>query len=118
MTSEQGGGHGRIRRARWIGVALVVVLGGIAAAVAAALPDGKTGLVLAYGVLGFIVLLVLARFIPDHWLGGRVGRARERGRRERTTVMGRDEEVVLPEAPPRDSPPGSTPVGRSPKWIR
>lgn len=73
-------GMSRVRRARWIGIALVLLFGGIIAAIAGALPDGVIGRVLAYGVLGLIVLLVLARFVPDSWLGGRVGRARGRAR--------------------------------------
>ncbi len=68
----------RIRKARWIGIGLVIVLGGAVAAWAGALPDGVIGRVLAYGVLAFIVLLVVARFIPDTWLGGRIGRLRGR----------------------------------------
>jgi hypothetical protein len=78
--APEANGRRRIRRARWIGIALVVVFGGIVAAMAGALPDGVIGRVLAYGVLAFILLLVLARFVPDRWLGGRVGRARARNR--------------------------------------
>ena len=73
-------GRRRLREARWIGIALVLALGGIVAAIAGALPDSLIGWALALGVLGFFVLLVFARFLPDRALGGRVGRARSRAR--------------------------------------
>lgn len=67
-----------VRKARWIGIALVLVFGGIVAGAAAALPGSAVGLVLAFGVLAIIVLLALSRFLPDSAFGGRVGRARAR----------------------------------------
>ena len=73
-------GRHPLRRARWIGIALLLVLGGVVAALAGALPDSPIGWAVAVGVLGFIVLLVGARFVPDRALGGRVGRARARAR--------------------------------------
>ncbi|WP_296667712.1 hypothetical protein [Demequina sp.] len=79
-ASEEKGGMGRTRKARWLGIVLVLAVGGAAAAWAASQPDSGIGKVIAYGLLGIILLLVLSRFMPDSWFGGRVGRNRARGR--------------------------------------
>lgn len=73
-------GPQKIRTSRWIGIVLVLVVGGAVAAWAASLPDSPIGAVIAVGIVAFIVFLVVARFIPDDALGGRVGRARDRNR--------------------------------------
>ncbi len=75
MTEDS---KGRIRSARWLGIVLVLVLGGAVAAWAGALPSGIGGWIVAIAVLGFIGLLVFARFLPDSAFGGRVGRARNK----------------------------------------
>ena len=71
-----------VRKARWLGIVLVLVFGGAVAAWAASRPDSAIGKLLAFAVIAFIVLLVLARFLPDSAFGGRVGRNRARGRGE------------------------------------
>lgn len=67
-----------VRKARWLGIVLVLVIGGAVAAYVGSLPDSGIGQVIAYAVIAFIVLLVIARFLPDSAFGGRVGRARAR----------------------------------------
>ncbi len=79
-TPEPGWRPSRTRKARWLGIVIVLVVGGGVAAWTASLPDSTIGMVIAYTLLAVIVLLVVARFVPDSWFGGRVGRNRDRAR--------------------------------------
>ncbi len=63
MTTDDEAQRRKIRTARWIGIVLVLVLGGAVATVAASADSSVIGWILAVGVLVLIGAGIVARFV-------------------------------------------------------